>query len=85
MIDVSLIYCNLLIGGEPGSGKSAAFNAAVVRAALASSGESIEGGKVDCLACPPWCRECSQDESTCECYTHAHLHPDNEPAGPEVV
>ena len=30
-----------------------------------------------CLACPPDCRECSKDESDCECYTHQDNHPDD--------
>jgi hypothetical protein len=31
---------------------------------------------VACLACPPGCPECSEDESDCECYTHQDDHPD---------
>lgn len=32
---------------------------------------------VACLACPSDCRECSKDESDCECYTHQDDHPDS--------
>jgi aldehyde:ferredoxin oxidoreductase len=67
---VELVYRNLFIGGMPGSGKSALLNRAVAAEVLTGS---------TCLACPAGCAECSRDESTCECYEHAHLHPDDEP------
>jgi hypothetical protein len=39
----------------------------------------------DCEACPPDCRECSRDESTCECYTHPHPDDLDEPqAAPDT-
>jgi predicted ATPase len=66
-MDVNLIYRNMLIGGEPGSGKSGLLNAIIAQAALVDS---------TCLACPPGCSSCTRDESDCECYEHAHRHPD---------
>jgi hypothetical protein len=74
--EVELVYRNLLIGGEPGGGKSSPWNLPALR--------ELEGGSI-CLACPPGCAECSGDESTCECYEHAHLHPDNQPDTGEGV
>ncbi|MBG0568076.1 hypothetical protein [Actinoplanes aureus] len=70
---VELIHRNLLIGGEPGSGKSGLLNA------LTAQGAVEDAKPDDCLACPKGCRQCSRDESDCECYEHADLHPDSEP------
>jgi len=67
----------LLIGGKPGSGKSALAN--LIAAARATSAST-------CLACPEGCGSCTRDESDCECYEHQNLHPDCEPGdGGEVA
>ncbi len=83
-----LVSRNLLIGGQPGSGKSVPLILMAAHAALTDERPEAEHTAVSgtCLACPVGCAECSTDESTCECYEHAALHPDDRPAnGAEVV
>ena len=59
----------LLIGGEPGSEKSALLNRMTIDEVVSES---------TCLACPDGCGSCTRDESDCECYEHQGLHPLNE-------
>jgi hypothetical protein len=73
---LQLVSSSMLIGGEPGSGKSVALNLLALQAALQES---------TCLACPPGCGTCTRDECDCECYEHQDCHPGDEPGSGGAV
>ena len=80
LLDAEAYRVDRLLNGPSGDGVQWAIGAVVEQnhgpaLRLARGVLGVPDGR--CLACPPDCRECSKDESDCECYTHQDNHPDD--------